>query len=330
MLGKNCARALPTLAVAEASCASCRRMSGRCVSNSDGRPGVTRGIAIWLSEPPATRTLSGGRDTSVASALMFWSSVCRSGGTSALWLASTLSCWATSRSVPVPAFSAAGWRRGCAAALAILRCGGADPVLRRQHLEIGVGDAGQRGQRHHVAIEAVGDGGLLRRLRGIAVLAPEIELVARAERGLIVDDLAAAIGQAAGARARGARIGLRPVPLRLGSSAAPAIRACASAWMKRATAAAISRLTVCASSISAVSSARTKAAPPVERRRRVVRSSSAGGLVAVGNIERGVGKVLGQDAARRARDEAKHSDRARQARAAGTMRPPASGRSPRN
>src|SRR5512132_3520006 len=76
MLGKNCARALPTLAVAEASCASCRRISGRCVSNSDGRPGVTRGEPIWLSDPPLTRTDSGGRDTRVASALMFWSSVC--------------------------------------------------------------------------------------------------------------------------------------------------------------------------------------------------------------------------------------------------------------
>src|SRR6188768_2165484 len=46
MLGKNCARALPTLAVAEASCASWRLISGRCVSNSDGRPGVTRGELV--------------------------------------------------------------------------------------------------------------------------------------------------------------------------------------------------------------------------------------------------------------------------------------------
>ncbi len=48
---------------------------------------MTRGEAIWLSDPPLTRTASGGRDTRVASALMFWSSVCRSGGTSARWLA---------------------------------------------------------------------------------------------------------------------------------------------------------------------------------------------------------------------------------------------------
>ena len=95
------------------------------------------------------------------------------------------------------------------AALAILCCGGANPVLRGQHLEIGIGDAGQRRQRHHVAIEAVGDGGLLRGLRRVAVLSPEIELIAGAERGRIVDDLSPAIGQAAGARAGGAGIGFR-------------------------------------------------------------------------------------------------------------------------
>src|SRR5258708_21822204 len=68
MLGKNCARAFPTLAVAEASCDSWRLISGRCVSSSEGKPGVTRGGVIWLSEPPVTCSFSGGRDTSVASA----------------------------------------------------------------------------------------------------------------------------------------------------------------------------------------------------------------------------------------------------------------------
>ena len=61
-------------------------------------------------------------------------------------------------------------------ALAMLLLRGAKPVLRGQHLEIGVGDGGQRGQRDDVAIEAVGDRGLFRGLRGVAVLAPEIEL----------------------------------------------------------------------------------------------------------------------------------------------------------
>ena len=109
-------------AVAEASCASWRRMSGRCVKSSDGRPGVTRGIAILFSEPPSTRTLSGGRDTSTASALTFWSSVWRSGGTSAFWLASTLSCCATSRSVPVPALRRSLMASRMRCALAMLRC----------------------------------------------------------------------------------------------------------------------------------------------------------------------------------------------------------------
>src|SRR5260370_1387783 len=77
MLGKNCARAFPTLAVAEASCASWRLISGRCVSNSDGNPGVTRGGEIWLSEPPVTCTLSGGRATRCARAFMFSASVLR-------------------------------------------------------------------------------------------------------------------------------------------------------------------------------------------------------------------------------------------------------------
>ena len=57
------------------------------------------------------------------------------------------------------------------------------------------------------------------------------------------------------------------LPLRLGSSAAPTMRACASACTMRAAAAAMSRLTVCASSISAVSS----------RDRKSRHQSSAGG-----------------------------------------------------
>src|SRR5260221_12642282 len=103
MLGKNCARAFPTLAVAEASCDSWRRISGRCVSSSDGRLGVTRGGEIWLSEPPVTCSLSGGRDTSVASALMFCASVCRSGGISALLLGANPSLFAKTRVGPLPA-----------------------------------------------------------------------------------------------------------------------------------------------------------------------------------------------------------------------------------
>ena len=47
-------------------------------------------------------------------------------------------------------------------------------------------------------------------LRGVTILAPEIEFVTGAERGLVIDDLATAIGQAARARAGGTRIGLLP------------------------------------------------------------------------------------------------------------------------
>ena len=87
--------------------------------------------------------------------------------------------------------------------------GSMDPVLRGEYLEIGIGDAGERRQRYHIAIEAIRDRGFLRRLRRVAVLAPEIEFIAGAERGRIVDDLAPADAQAAGARARSPGIALR-------------------------------------------------------------------------------------------------------------------------
>ena len=60
--------------------------------------------------------------------------------------------------------------------------GGAQAVLRGQHLEIGIGDGCECRQRDGVAVEPVGVGGLLRRLQRVAVLAPEIELIAGAER----------------------------------------------------------------------------------------------------------------------------------------------------
>ena len=86
--------------------------------------------------------------------------------------------------------------------------GGANPVLRGQHLKIGVGDAGQCGKRYDIAIEAVSDRDFLRGLQGVAVLAPEIEFITGAQGCLVVDDLAAAIGQAAGTGAGAAGIGL--------------------------------------------------------------------------------------------------------------------------
>ena len=83
----------------------------------------------------------------------------------------------------MPAFNRSLMALRMRVALAILRLRGTQPVLRGKHLEIGVGDRRQRGQRHHVAVEAVGHGGLFGRLRGVAILAPEIEFEAGAERG---------------------------------------------------------------------------------------------------------------------------------------------------
>ena len=60
--------------------------------------------------------------------------------------------------------------------------GDANAILRGKHLEIGIGDADQRRQRDHVAVEAAGDCGLVRGERRVAVLAPEVDLVARAKR----------------------------------------------------------------------------------------------------------------------------------------------------
>jgi len=58
------------------------------------------------------------------------------------------------------------------------------PVLRREHQEIGIADCGDGRKHDHFLVEPAGDGGLLRGARGGAVLAPEIDLVAGVERGL--------------------------------------------------------------------------------------------------------------------------------------------------
>ena len=61
-------------------------------------------------------------------------------------------------------------------------------VLRCEHLEIGGADGHDGGEDDHFLGEAAGDGVLLRRARGGAVLAPEIDLIAGVERG--VEDVA--------------------------------------------------------------------------------------------------------------------------------------------
>ena len=203
---------------------------------------------------------------------------------------------------------------------------GAKPVLRGQHLEIGVGDRRQRGQRDDVAVETVGDRGLFRRLRGVAVLAPEIELVAGAERGRIVDHFAAAIGQAAGAGARGAGIGLLTVAVEARQQRRardPRLRIGLPEPRGGGRDVQIDGLRLLH---QAGQLPRAKAAPPVERRRRIRSLRKPGRLVAFGDVERGIGKILGQDAARGAGDEAEHRKRSRQPPAAGNERRPASER----
>ena len=69
----------------------------------------------------------------------------------------------------------------------------------------------------------------------------------------------------------------------------------------------MSRLTVWASSISVGQFTRTEAAPPVQRRRRVG-IGQARGLVPLGNVERRIRQILGQEAAAGTRDQAKHRE----------------------
>ena len=104
-----------------------------------------------------TRTLSGGRDTSVASALTFCASVCAQRrhrralvGEHAFLLRDVeLGAGAGVQ----PLLDGVEDARGAGD----IALGGAQPVLRSQHLEIGIGDADHRGQRHHVAVEPAGD-----------------------------------------------------------------------------------------------------------------------------------------------------------------------------
>ncbi len=219
----------------------------------------------------------------------------------------TASCCATSRSVPVPALKPLLDRLENARRAGDVVLGGAKPVLRGQHLEIGIGDAGQRGERDHVAIEAVGDRGFLRGLRGVAVLAPEIEFIAGAERGRIVDDLASAIGQPAGARARVAGIGLLPGA----AQARQQCRACDTRLRVGLDEAGGGGRDVQIDRLGILHQGgqfpRTKPAPPVERRRRI-RIDQSCGLVAVGNIQRRIGQILGQDATHRTRDNAQRCE----------------------
>ena len=58
------------------------------------------------------------------------------------------------------------------------------PILGREHLEIGIADR-RHGRKHdHLLVETAGNGSFLCRTRESPVLAPEIDLVAGVERGM--------------------------------------------------------------------------------------------------------------------------------------------------
>ena len=61
----------------------------------------------------------------------------------------------------------------------------AQPVLRGENLEVGVDDGRDRREDDHLAVEAARDRGELGRAQRRAVLAPEVELVARIEHGAV-------------------------------------------------------------------------------------------------------------------------------------------------
>jgi hypothetical protein len=88
------------------------------------------------------------------------------------WL-TRLCCCATSSCEAVPASNRC-----------LISVSDPQPVLRRQHEEIGVADRCDGRKHDHFLVEAGGNRGLLGGTGGGAVLAPEIDLVAGVERGL--------------------------------------------------------------------------------------------------------------------------------------------------
>ena len=232
--------------------------------------------------------------------MTFCASVWRSGGTEALWLATNGFLLGHVEIGAGPGLEARpdgvenSRRAGDVAA------GGAQPVLRCQNLEIRIGNGSERGQRDHIAVETICRGGFLGRQRGIAVLAPEIDFISRAERGRVVDHFAAADGQAAGAGARGAGIGLLAVEVqgrqqRRAGDARLRIRL--DEPRGGGGDVQIDRLCLLHQRRQF---GRPKAAPPVQRRRRAD-TGRPRVLVTAGNLQRGIGNVLGQDAPRRRR-----------------------------
>ena len=201
----------------------------------------------------------------------------------------------------VPALSRCLIRLSTRVALAQVLARDPQPVLRRQHLEIGIGGGDHGGQADHLAVVAAGDRGFLGRAQGGAVLAPEVDFVAGAS------------ARPTGCRARSRRTSRRRRRALRGARmrwrcrrgrhrAAAARRRCAPArrparcgrprrryrdW-RRAPA-----------SMMSVNSLRAEAAPPVERRQRRFRQRRIARAAVIGlrNVEPGLGLVAGEQAA---------------------------------
>ena len=256
------------MALADASCASASRMSGRCAIRSEGSPGVTGG----MRKP---------RHAAAANAHGFRRAADQHRERGDVLPQDLLQRRDRGALGVDEAFLLRGVERGGGADVETLldqvvdaRGGGqvvardAKAILRLEHQEIGVGHADDGGERHDLAIEPAGDGKLFGRAQRRAVLAPEVDLVAGAERGAVgrrVRTAAAAPAttpvELTRCRRRSARTRERvALALRstIGSSAAPTTRELASAWTMRATAAATSKLEVSASSIRSVSSLEPK------------------------------------------------------------------------
>src|SRR6185369_3277557 len=72
----------------------------------------------------------------------------------------------------------------------VLACD-AEPILRGQHLEIGIGDSHDGTKAYNLAVIAAGNGGLLGSAESGAVFAPKIDLVvshAKRSSQIVVDD----------------------------------------------------------------------------------------------------------------------------------------------
>src|SRR5713226_4801440 len=188
-LGKNCARATLMLALAETSCASASRTSGRRASSSDGSPGATDGANNGASERAASFTSSGGSTSRIASASSIWASCCSSGGMAARSPATTVSCWASSRSAAVPIRRRPRMIASTSSALARLSRAICSRSCRPSAWKYVVATL-ETAQGDDLLVVAAGNGRGLGGGQCRSVLAPKIDLVGGADRrrvGRVVD-----------------------------------------------------------------------------------------------------------------------------------------------